>query len=340
MSPIAGFVRYRAHQVAKQTLIGLGVVATRRRPMRGPIVINPNRTLPDVDEGSLDPIQAPYPTAPEISAALTGMGIFNELPVTLAAALKGNVAAVGGAAPYSWTYQVASLTADDFELFTDEWGDDQSATDGIRAIGGVIDSFELGFGEDMGAFELSEEWVYAKATVPYALTAALALDPSPTFLFGGDTEFFLDPTPAAIGTTKWTDAIHGIRWRVRNNLDRKRFANGSNTRNQLAGYARGAREIEYEITVAKTAASMAEAITIDDDPVPDRYIEIRVTSPTLMTATPYSLSVRSPVRLFDKEDTEIGGNTAIRLTYRGFYEPVTLQYALRAVLVNSLAALP
>lgn len=335
--PIAGFVRYRAHQVGVQGVIGTPATATRRRPIRGPIVINPNRTQPDVDEGSLDPVMAPFPTSPEITAAETGPAIFDELPVTFAAGLKGGVTGPGNV----WTYQVASLTADVFDYFTDEWGDDQNATDGIRASGGVIDSFELGFGEDLGAMALTENWVFAKAIMGFPFTAGLSIDPDPIFVFGTDTEFYLDTTPGAIGGSKWTDAIHGITWRVNNNLDKKRFANGSNTRWQLAGYGRGAREIEFEILTAKTAASMAEAVTIDDDPVPDRYIEVKTTSPSIVTGvTKYDLSIRAPVRLKSKEDTEIGGNTCIRLIYGAWYEPTTLQYALKVVLTTKLTALP
>jgi hypothetical protein len=344
MSPIAGFTRLRAHQVAKQTVIATAVPATRRRPTRGPIVVNPNRTQADVDEGSLDPIGTPYSLSREVTSSQTCPAAFDELPVTFAAALKGGVAAVGGAAPYTWTYQLASLTADSFDYFTDEWGDDQSASDGIRAHGGVIDSFEMGFGEDLGPWELSEEWIYADGVVPYPLTGGLTVDSSPAWVYGGDTEFYLDSAPGSIGISLWTDAIHGIRWRVRNNLDKKRFANGSNASNsrfQLSGYGRGQREIEYEILTAKTAQSMAEAATIDDEPVADRYLRAMITSGEIAGGvTPYSLDIRSPVRLFSKEDTEIGGNSCIRLVYRAFYEPDTLAYALKAVLVNANPALP
>ena len=142
-----------------------------------------------------------------------------------------------------------------------------------------------------------------------------------------------------IGGTKWTDTVHGAQLTVNNNLDRKRFANGSNTRFNLAGYGRGAREIELEVTVAKSAASLAERATLDDDPIANRYIEIKTTSPVIITGvTPYSQSIRLPARLISAEDDEIGGNSTIVLTYRGFYD-ATLGYALRAVVVNTLSSL-
>jgi hypothetical protein len=97
------------------------------------------------------------------------------------------------------------------------------------------------------------------------------------------------------------------------------------------------REIEFEILTAKTAQSMAEAATIDDDPVPDRYLRAMVTSGEIAGGvTPYSLDIRAPVRLFSKEDAEIGGNSVIRLTYRAFYDS-TLAYALKVVEKNAMA---
>ena len=73
---------------------------------------------------------------------------------------------------------------------------------------------------------------------------------------------WVDADPAGIGTTWWTDALHAASLTISNNLDQKRFANGANASNtafRLSGYGRGAREIELVLTVAKTAATMAEA---------------------------------------------------------------------------------
>ena len=61
--------------------------------------------------------------APETTWGPTGMLTFDDLPYRLAAGLKGGVTAAGGAAPYTWTYQLASLTADAFDYFTVETGD-------------------------------------------------------------------------------------------------------------------------------------------------------------------------------------------------------------------------
>jgi len=93
------------------------------------------------------------------------------------------------------------------------------------------------------------------------------------------------------------------------------------------------------IVVAKTAATIAERATLQVTPVPSRYIEIKTTSPEIITgSTPYSQSIRIPTRLRTAVDGELGGNSTITFTYRGFYDS-TLTYAIRAVVVNTLASL-
>jgi hypothetical protein len=312
------------------------VAATRVLPYRGPIVINPNRTQPDVDDGSLDPIMLPFLGAKEITGSWDGKLAYDDLPYTLAAAGKGGESPTGATA-FVWTFDYASLTADSFEYLTDEWGDDTNASDGIQGIGGVIDSYSAGFGEDLSAFDLSAQLIYADAAMATARTGALTIDESPNWIYGGHVEYFLDTAAGSIGTTKWTDAIHGITWQWNNNLDQKRFANGSNTSFKLAGYGRGEREITVAVTTAKTAASMAEAATLDDVPVPERFIEMRVTSTEIITgSTPYSWSLTVPLYYTTREEVDSDGNTQIALTGRVVYD-ADLAYAIKSVTVNALA---
>lgn len=337
MAPIAGFTRFREHQVGSQTSISSNVAATRVLPYRGPITVDPQREVPDVDTGSLDPILAPFSGAKNIEATWDGKLAFNDAPYLWAGLIKSGVTPTGATAK-TWTFTAASLTADNVQLFVDEWGDDV-LTDWINAGGGTIDTLEIGFDDSLGAFDVNAGLVYANATLGAGPTGALTVDSSPTWVYGADTEVYVDTTAAGIGGTKWTDTIHSASVNVNNNLDRKRFANGSNTRFNLAGYGRGAREITIELLVAKTTAALNERATLDDDPVPNRYIELKTTSPVIITGTtPYSQSVRTPVRLMSAADEEIGGNAVIRLTYRGFYDSVLL-YAIKAVVVNTLAAL-
>ncbi len=334
--PISGFTRFRKHQVGKQSSISSNTPATRILPYRGAIQIDPARTDPDVDVGSLDPILAPFNGATEVTGSWEGNLAFDDAPYLWAGTIKGGVTPTGATAK-SWVFQAASLTADAFEYFTDQWGDDFT-TDVINAGGGVIDSLELSFGDDLTAFEVNADLVYARADIS-GFTGGLTIDDTPNWVYGADTEVFLDTVAGSIGTTRLVDATHGATVSIGNNLDRKRFANGSNTRFQLAGYGRGAREVEVTIVVAKTAATVAEAATLQATPVPNRYIDIKTTSPEIITgSTPYSQTIRVPARLISRSDGEIGGNSTITLVYRGYYDS-TLTYAIRVVVVNTLAAL-
>jgi hypothetical protein len=337
MAPLQGFTRFREHQVGSQTSISSNTAATRVLPYRGPITIEPNREQPDIDEGSLDPITAPFSGAKDVESSWEGKLAYNDAPYLWAGLIKAGVTPTGATAK-SWVFQAASLTADTVQLYTDEWGDD-ATTDWINAGGGTIDSLEIGFDEDLGAWDVNADLFYANATMGTGPTGALTLDSSPTWVYGADTEVFLDSAFGSIGGTKLTDTVHAATLTVHNNLDKKRFANGSNTRFNLAGFGRGAREITLELTVAKTTATIAERATLDDDPVANRFIELKTTSPVIITgSTPYSQSIRLPARLITAEDDEIGGNSTIKLTYRGFYSS-DLGYALRVVVVDTLASL-
>jgi hypothetical protein len=336
--PLQGFRRFRKHQWGKQTSFSSNTSATRVLPWRGPIEVNPARENPDVDTGSLDPIMQPLNGPQENTASLDITAFaYDDAPYFWSALVKSGVTPTGATAK-TWTYQAASLTADDFEYFTDQWGDDVT-TDWIHGGSGVGDSGELGFDEGLGVFTGSIDMVYARAQLGAGPTGGLTVDDTPQWVYGADTEVYLDSTAANIGVTKLTDTIHGATFRINNNLDRKRFANGSNTRFQLAGFGRGEREIEVELVVAKTSSTIAERATLDDTPVPNRYIELRTTSPEIITGvTPWSHSIRVPVRLFSATDGEIDGNDTITFTYKGFYD-TTLTYALRVVVVNTLSSL-
>jgi hypothetical protein len=340
---IQGFTRLRKSQIGKQTVIGTAVAATRRLPWRGIIEVNPNRTDPDVDTGTLDPAIIPYPMARDVSWGPAAPLAYDDLPYRLSAALVGGVTPTGSAAAgYTWTFSAASTSADTFEYFTVETADDTAATDGIRGSGGVVNSFSEEMPEDLGPWTFSDEWIFANADLAQDITAGLSVDESPAFVFGADTELWVDANPAGIGTSWWTDALHSASLSISNNLDQKRFANGanaSNSRFRLSGYGRGAREIELVLTVAKTAATMAEAATLDDDPVPQRFIQITTTSVEAAgTVTKYSYRRRGCFTLRSRAEGEIGGNATIVLTYRAMYNS-TLGYGFQAVVVNALAAL-
>ena len=338
-----GFTRFRKIQVGKQSVIGTAVPATRVLPYRSLIVLDPSRTDPDVDVGSLDPVIAPYMTAQTVTmGGATGPQTFDDLAVRLSAGIKGGVSPTGTAGSgYTWTFQAASLTADSFDYYSVQTGDDTSDAGGagINGFGGVINQFAMTMPEDLGPWTVSDDWVFAGATYGNR-TAALNVDANPAFMFGADTSFYLNTVAGAIGATPIASAVRGAGLTINNNLDQKRFANGSNVRFNLSDYGRGPRTIELTLTVEKTAAMIAEAITLDDTPVPNRYIKISTNSLELAgTSATYKAEFFLPVRLYAVSEGEIGGNTNYTFNYHGFYD-ATLAYAFKAIVLNKLSALP
>lgn len=335
--PLQGFIRFRKHQVGKETTFSSNTPATRRLPYRGSITVEPNRTTPDVDTGSLDPVLAAFFGATDVTGPWEGKLAFDDIPYIYALGIMGGITPTGVTAK-TWTYQAASLTADIFDTVTDEWGDD-ATTDSIVAAGGVINDWQVTFDQDLSAFDISANLYYAKATFGAAFTAGLTVDSTPQWVYGAHTVVYMDSNPAAIGISPIVDAVHTATFAVNNNLDRKRFANGSNSGWNLVGYGRGPREITFTLRVAKTATTIAEAQTLDDSPVPTRYFDIKTTSTEIITgSTPFSNSIRFAAELIGRSDTEIDNNSVIDLTYRGKYDG-TLGYALRCSVVNTLSSL-
>jgi len=338
-----GFTRFRKLQVGKQSVIGTAVPAARVLPYRSLVVYNTNRTDPDIDVGSLDPVISPYQVAPEVTLpGASGPLTFNDLSIRLSAGIMGGITPTGSAgAGYTWTYTAASLTADVFDYYSVQTGDDtsDSAGAGTNAFGAVINTFSETMEQGLGPWTVSDDWVAAGAVYGNR-TGSLNVDANPKFVFGADTTFYLNSTPGAIGVTPITAAVRAATLTVNNNLDQKRFADGSNTRFNLSAFGRGPREITLDLTVEKTTQTIAEMITADDTPTPDRYIKISTNSTELAgTVTTCFRDVYLPMRLYSVEDGEIENNANITLHYKGFYSS-TLTFSFKAVVLNSLAALP
>jgi hypothetical protein len=338
-----GFTRFRKIQVAKQSVIGTAVAATRVLPYRSLVVFNVNRTDPDVDVGALDPVIAPYMVAPEVTLpGASGPLTFNDLAIRLSAGIKGGVSPTGTAGSgFTWTFQAASLTADSFDYYSVQTGDDtsDSAGAGTNAFGAVINQFSQSMEEGLGPWTVSDDWIAAGAVYGNR-TASLNVDANPKFVFGADTAFYLNSVAGAIGATQLLAAVRGATLTVNNNLDQKRFADGSNVRFNLNSFGRGLREITLELVVEKTAAVIAEMITIDDTPTPNRYIKIATNSLELAgTVTTCYAEFYLPMRLYEVTDGEIENNANVTLMYHGFYDS-TLLYSFKSIVLNSLSALP
>ena len=75
---------------------------------------------------------------------------------------------------------MASLTADSFDYWSVQTGDDtsDSAGAGTNGFGGVVNSFSIEMGDDLGPWEASDDWIFAGATYGNR-TGALTIDNSP-----------------------------------------------------------------------------------------------------------------------------------------------------------------
>jgi hypothetical protein len=287
---------------------------------------------------------SPYPVAPEVTLpGAAGPLAYNDLAVRLSAAIKGGVSPTGNSiAGYTWTFQASSLTADSFDYYSVQTGDDtsDSAGAGTNAYGAVINQFSQSMDEGLGPWTVSDDWIAAGAVYGNR-TGSLNVDPNPKWVFGADTKFYLNSVAAAIGATGLDAAVRGATLTINNNLDQKRFADGSNTRFALSAFGRGLREITLDLIVEKTTATIAEVATLDDTPVPNRYIKISANSLELAgsgTATCFA-DFYLPMRLYSVDDGEIENNANWTLHYKGFYDS-TLTYAFKAVVLNGLSALP
>lgn len=344
--------RLRKHQWGYQgsnvSTIRTPVAAVRVIPLRGTPNVEPNLTFDDVDEGSIDPVQAPYFGPLDITETLSGTTTYNDLPWYLSAAIKSGITSSGGGAAKTWTHQASSLTADPLGYITEEFGDGV-LTDWYQFFGGVAEEFSVS-GDATAPLETSISMRFAgynstgstdkpvSGTVP---TPALTVDDEPTRVFLADAEVFIDDAYTGIGATKIADALQSLELSVSNGLDLKRPANGSNTRFQIAQYGRGEREITLTATWHKTTQTVGTGSESDDwmaNTPTKRFIEVRITSPEIITgSTPYSWSVRLPAFYTTREEGEQDNNTTVILTARAVYDP-DLGYAFRSVVVNSLAS--
>jgi hypothetical protein len=350
--PIQGFTRLRRHLFGRQSVFGNAEPATRAYPFSGTPDVNLNWTDPEGDFGSIDPIAPPTRGASEPVASLTAPVLnYNDLPLLLSAFFGGSVDPTGGGTAKTWNYSPASLTADDFDAFTYEFGDDVT-TDWFQLRDGVLNDFEIS-GEDQGALTASMSWAFAHAAstsstdspvegaVPHNLTVDSAAIP----IYLKDCSLYIDSVAANLGDTQISDALHAFRLRASQELDKKRFANGSQEF-EISGYGRGARSIELELTFAKTSDTVGTGSETDawfSDEAVDRFVRLEFISPSFAQTAgspdiPYSWVVDLPLRYYTRAEGERGGNTVVVLTGRSFYESVTLDYAIDTVLVNTLTS--
>lgn len=343
--PVQGFTRNRAWALGKQSAHGTAVSPTRQLPWRGILNVDPNwQDYEEVDVGSIDPVLSPYRTITDVTADLSGPLTFNEIPTIFGAGVRGGVAASGGGAAKTWTQQSLSTTATTLDEFSGQWGDDVTG-DAFRFWDGVLDGFELSFGEDLGPWQASMNWRFGSVNPRVTPVAGLTLGSNLPTVFGADTALYIDSTAGGIGGTQITDALRGASIRVENTIDQKRYSNGSNSRFQISGYGLAARTIRASFTFDKANSIVVGSTSevarwLSADPVA-RFLKVVVTSPTLIpgTATPYSWDLRLAGEWRTRSDGEIGGNSTVVLELMGRLN-TDLGYALYSSVVNDRGTLP
>lgn len=338
LTPIVGSVRLRAFQTGLESTFNTTVAATRRYPWATVPSIDPHWTYPTADTGTLDQAIAPYTTAADYTIAATGQLASNDMPTVISAGVMGGLSLTTSGTAKTITAAPASITQDVFDTYTCEWFDD--STDAWQFGGGVINDFTLDYPQDLGPIMLTANWRLAKVgTYPATPTAGLTVDNAPTYLYCADTEFYVNSTSGAIETTKLSNIAYGATLTVNNNLDLKRFANGSNTRLQVANYGRGLREVTFSLVGAKQSAWITEASNWIAASPTERFFGIKTTSTVNASAgIPHSLDVRFPGHWLTRAEQTIAANTAFSLTAHNLYDS-GLGYPYRMVSTGTRSAL-
>jgi hypothetical protein len=348
--PIQGFTRFRKHQFGRQDVFGTPDPATRAYPFSGTPSVDLAWNDPEVDAGSIDLVAAPIRGAIDVTASLTANTVnYDDLPLMLSAFFGGGVTPTGGGTSKTWAYEPASLTVDDFDAFTYEFGDDV-LTDWYQLSDGILESLEVSGPEGLGPLTASMSWRFGNArstgstdspvvgSVPTA-GLAVATDDAPVYLKDG--ALYIASSTAGLAAGQVSDALHSFTLRLTQEIDQKRFANGTQTFD-VSGYGRASRTIELECTFAKTDDTVGTGSESDawmSDVAVNRYIRMTFTSTAeAETAIPYSWTFDMPARYYTRTEGEIGGNTTVVLTARAFYDEVDLSGVFPTTVVNTLAA--
>ncbi len=338
LSPILGVTRLRAFQLGLETTPLTQHAATRRMPWSFTPSVDPHWTTPTADTGTLDPAIAPYRQASDITGTSTGECYANDMPNLLSAAIMGGISATTSGTAKTWTYAPASTSQDVFDTFTGEWFDD--ATGDAQAYpGGVVEQVTFTYPQDLGPITHSADWRFSNVVYPATPTGALSVDTQPTPLFAADTVLSINDTAGSIGITPFQNQVYDIAITLTNNLDIKRFQNGSNTRFQVANYGRGARAFSLVVTFAKATQAIAEAVKWLGSAPTERFFEINTQSTALASAgIPYSLRWRVPGYWFTRTEETINSNTGFQLMANAIYDS-TLTYPFQVVSVGQRASL-
>src|SRR5688572_1190382 len=348
--PVAGLVRQRAHQFARQALFGTKVAAVRRYPFSGTPSVDLAWTDPEIDAGSRDPVAAPYRGPSELTASLTAPALaYNDLPIMHAAFFGDEEVPSGAGAAQTWTYEPSSTTTEDPDPHTYEFGDDV-LTDWYQFGDGVLESWEVTGPEGLGPLSATMSWRFGSVASsgstdspdsPVVPTAGLSVATDDAIVYLKDMGIFIASSVAGLAAGQVMDALHSFTLRFTQELDLKRYANGAQTFD-IDAYGPGTRGIELECVFAKTADTVGIGSESDawmSDAAVNRWVRLVFTSTENISTgpdVPYSWTVTIPLRYYTREEGEIGGNTTVVLTGHAFYDAVDLGEVINSVIVNTL----
>jgi hypothetical protein len=172
-------------------------------------------------------------------------------------------------------------------------------------------------------------------------TAGLNVDTSAILVYLKDGAIYISSSEAGLVTDKVSDALHSFTLRLTQEVDQKRFANGTQSFDVQA-YGPGKRGIELECTFAKTADIVGVGSESDswmsDDSV-NRYVRLYFEATALAEdgpPVPYSWDISMPMRYYTRTEGEIGGNTTVVLTGHAFFDDDDFDGVFKSVAVNTL----
>jgi hypothetical protein len=351
---VLGLTRLRRHLLARQPVMGTEVPALRAYPFSGVPIPDLGWTDAEADFGSRIIVAAPTREAPSFTASLTDPALnYNDLPLQLSAFLGGQVAPTGGGTAQTWAWDPDYTQAGDPDVYTYERGSDPDGTGGkpndwFQWYDGLLTGLTIDSPQEgAGVLSTSMDWIFGGVeyagnsegpvlTIP-SITDVPDTDATPIYL--KDASVYLNTDPSDIGGDQLTDAVHNFTLRMTQEVDQKRYANGTQSF-ALSGYGMGAVTIEVDMVYAKTAETVGSGSESDawfsDIAVP-RYLQIAFESTReAETGVPYSWVFSMPMRYYTRSDGEIGGNEIVTLMGRAFLEPTVLASAFSTEVVCTL----
>lgn len=347
--PVSGLVRLRRHLFGRQASFGTKVPATRAYPYSGVPDHNLNWTDPEIDSGSIDPVAPPTRQAPELTFDGDIPALYyDDIPQVYSGFFGGGVTPSTSGTSKSWPFDPASETIDDPDPYTYQFGDDR-LDDWFQYGDGIIEDFEFNAPEGLGQVTGSASWRFGSiastgstdspvtGTVP---TPGLSVDKAGVPVYLKDCTISIGDDPDYL--TPILRAVHSFVFRGTHEIDEKRWADGDQSfdADELVP---GARELELELTLAKTDDTVGVGSESDDwmsDVSVNRYIKFRfLSTQEASTGIFYEWSNTMPMRYYTRTEGEVGGNSVIVLTAHAFFDPDYFEGVLNATIVNKLASL-